>query len=103
LPQTTAKAAIEATPLVRVEIWNLLIGEEKLAFLEKARLRGDPNLPPKNEWPRWQVAAGALTGGDNKPVVFLIPPGFGRVSSGELTLVEMSAPGELHYARYALN
>lgn len=102
-PQTASRASIEATPLVRVEIWNLLIGEEKRAFLEKARLLGADNLPPKSEWSRWQVAAGALASDKNKPVVFLIPPGFGRVASGELALVEMSGAGELHYARYALN
>lgn len=102
-PQTAGNGTIEATPLVRVEIWNLLIGEEKRAFLEKARLLGADNLPPKSEWPRWQVAAGALASDSHKPVIFLIPPGFGRVASGELALVEMSGPGELHYARYALN
>ena len=98
-----ANAAIQATPLVRVEIWNLLIGQEKLDFLEKARLQGSPNLPPKNQWPLWQVATGALTSDKHKPVVFLIPPGFGRVASGEMAVVEMSTAGEPYFARYAVN
>lgn len=93
----------KATPLVRVEIWNQLVGEEKLAFLEKARLQGATNLPPKQEWHRWQVATGAVASDKDKLLLFLIPPDFGRIASGELAVVEMFEAGEVSYARYALN
>ena len=95
--------APQATRLVRVEIWNLLIGEEKRSVLEKARLLGTSDLPPQSEWKRWQVASGALEGEKNKPIIFLIPPEFGRISSGERAVVEMAKPGELNVARYPAN
>lgn len=101
-PQTASITA-EANPLVRVEVWNLLIGEEKIRVLEKARLQGAPGLPPKHEWERWQVAAGALVGNPSQPLLFLIPPQLDRLVSGELAVVELAGPGELSYARYALN
>lgn len=100
---TDTASTLTSTPLVRVEIWNLLVGDEKLAFLEKARLQGTPNLPPKSDWQHWQVAAGALADDTSRPLLFLIPPGFGRVASGEMALVEIAGAGEMHHARYALN
>jgi hypothetical protein len=102
VPQQDGSPASEVTPLVRVEVWNMLIGDEKIAVLEKARLLG-ANLPPERDWPNWQIAAGALASEPDKPVLFLIPPKFGRIASGELAIVEMAGPGELNYARYALN
>lgn len=95
--------APQASRLVRVEIWNLLIGEEKRSVLEKARLAGSSDLPPQSEWKRWQVATGALEGEKNKPIIFLIPPEFGRISSGGRAVVEMANLGELNVARYPAN
>ncbi len=104
-PAAPAKTAAEitATPLLRVEIWNLLVGEEKRAFLEAAQRHDAASLPPRSEWPQWQVAAGGMLNKAAKPVTVLIPPGFGRVASGERAVVELVAPGGLYYARYALN
>lgn len=94
---------IEVTRFVRVELWNLVLGEEKRLILDRAR-----NLPvtgayPASEWQNWQVATGALEGEKDKPIIFLIPPGFGKVHSGEVTLVEMAALGDLNVARYPAN
>jgi len=98
----TTAAATESR-LVRVELWNVMLGEEKQSILEKARLMGSTTLPPKNEWSRWKVATGAITNQQEKPLIFLIPPDFGKVSSGQHALVEMTGLGELHVARYPVN
>lgn len=111
LPEQTNQASQEkkatsspkVSQLVQVELWNVMLGEEKQAILEKARLVGASTIPPKNEWPKWKVATGAIADGDEKPLVFLIPPGFGRVSSGQHAVVELTGLGELHVARYPLN
>lgn len=109
LPQTTqptvqGKApSAQASQLVRVELWNVMLGEEKLSVLEKARLMGATTLPPKDQWPKWKVATGAIANGDEEPLVFLIPPEFGKVSSGQHAVVELTGLGELHVARYPIN
>ena len=108
LPEPATAAAkpaaeITATPLLRIEIWNLLIGEEKRAFLEAAQRRNAASLPPRSEWSQWQIAAGSVLDEPARPVTVLIPPGFGRVASGERAVVELVAPAGLYYARYALN
>ena len=95
-------ASAQATRLVHVEIWNLIIGDEKNLLLEKARLLG-AEVPPRDEWRRWKVATGALVGEKNKPVTFLIPPEFGRINSGDRAVVEITEPNQIHVARYAAN
>ena len=54
----TRIAITEGNQLVRVELFNLLIGEEKNAVYEKARLLGATGLPQKREWQRWSVGTG---------------------------------------------
>ena len=95
----TRIAITKGNQLVRVELFNLLIGEEKNAVYEKARLLGATGLPQKREWQRWSVGTG-LSQGDKKVITFLIPPEFGKLPSGTLTLVELAAPGDLNIARY---
>ena len=89
----------EGNHLVRVELFNLLIGEEKNAVYEKARLLGATGLPQKREWQRWSVGTG-LSQGDKKVITFLIPPEFGKLPSGSIAMVELASPGELNIARY---
>lgn len=98
----TNLASAQATRLVHVEIWNLIIGDEKNLLLGKARLLG-AEVPPKDEWGRWKVATGALIGDKNKQITFLIPPEFGRIGSGDRVVVEMTEPSQIHVARYAAN
>jgi hypothetical protein len=105
-PQSTpvkTAASPKVSRLVRVELWNVMLAEEKQSVLEKARLMGATTLPPKDEWAEWKVATGAIANGEEKPLVFLIPPEFGRVSSGQHAVVEMTGLGELHVARYPVN
>lgn len=116
LPQTSTMEEepvniIQETPLVQVEVWNLLVGDEKMRILEKARLKGDTEIPPKKEWQQWQVAVGATDGvlPNGKPdkaikeITFLVPPGIGKMHSGTKALVELSSVGELNVARYTSN
>ena len=98
----TRVAITEGNQLVRVELFNLLIGEEKNAIYEKARLLGATSLPQKREWQRWSVGTG-LSQGDKKVITFLIPPEFGKLPSGSIAMVELASPGELNVARYKGN
>jgi len=102
-PSNQKALSPQANQLVRVELWNLMLGEEKLSVLEKARLMGASSVPPKDQWPQWKVATGAATQAKDKPLVFLIPPGFGAVSSGQQAVVELKGQGELNIARYPVN
>ena len=95
-----SQAPLVQSKLVRVELWNLLIGDEKRSILEKARLMGATGLPPTTEWPHWQLATGAPVGDRQQPITFLIPPDFGRVKSGDYAVVEVAGAGELNVARY---
>lgn len=92
----------QSTPLVQVELFNLLIGEEKNKVLENARALGATALPDKSQWSHWQVATGIIEG-NKKLITFLIPPEFGKIPSGAKTLVEIVMPGELNVLRYASN
>ena len=104
-PELEAVAEDEPKPvfatsnLVRVQLFNLLIGAEKDAVYEKARLVGALNLPNKREWARWHVAMG-MTEKDKKEITFLIPPEFGKLPSGTLAMVELAGSGDLNIARY---
>lgn len=108
-PITTVEPTqiVQATKLVNVEVWNILIGDEKQLMLEKARLQGSTTLPPKAEWSQWQIAVGAAanhkTHYQKQPITFLIPPSIGKMHSGAKALVELSDTNELSIARYALN
>lgn len=106
----SAAQVIQSSQLVRVELFNLLIGEEKNAVYEQARLMGASSLPQKREWPLWRVATGAIQSdsiesskaeSSKKQITFLIPPEFGKLPSGAVTMVELASPGELNVARYA--
>lgn len=107
LPETVAEVEtplplIQETKLVEVEIWNLLAGVEKEKRLEKARLQGSLQLPPKAEWIKWQIAIGA-TRQLQTEIIFLIPPEMGKMRSGQKAMVEVLPTGELSMARYSLN
>lgn len=93
----------QAIPLVRIELWNLIVGEEKIHYLERAQLGGASNLPDRSEWHTWQLATGAMLSQPDKPLHFLIPPGFSKLASGEITVVEMADSGRLSILRYANN
>jgi hypothetical protein len=94
--------------LVQVEVWSLLIGDEKQRILENAKKQGSTEVPPENEWQQSQVAVGAATNKNlasskQEVITFLIPPGVGKLHSGSKALVELSGAGQLNVARYTLN
>lgn len=95
----TPIAIIQTNVLAQVQLFNLLIGAEKNAVFDKAQQFGALNLPPKNEWPRWQVGMGK-TVPDQRTVIFLIPPEFGKLTSGSKAVVELANPGDLNMLRY---
>jgi len=112
LPQATEQAEtavqeLQASKLVSVEVWSLLIGDEKQKLLEKASLQGSQLIPPREEWPTWHVAIGAAdeikTGNRHELITFLIPPDLGKMHSGARAMVELPHNGELSIARYTLN
>lgn len=97
---------VQGNQLVRVELFNLLIGEEKNAVYEQARLLGATGLPQKREWQSWNVGTGVIKTSrekDKKMITFLIPPEFGKLPSGATAMVELASPGELNVARYKAN
>jgi hypothetical protein len=99
IEQEAKVEVIQSNQLVRVELFNLLIGAEKSAIYEEARLVGTTNLPQKHEWKNWQVGIGAIEH-SKKMITFLIPPEFGKLPSGAITTVEITGAGELNIARY---
>jgi len=90
---------LQGIQLVRVELFNLLIGDEKNAIYENARLIGASNLPQKREWQSWNVATGVVENSKNI-ITFLIPPEFGKLPSGAVAIVELAGPGDLNVVRY---
>lgn len=116
LDEEASLQTLQETKLVQVEVWSLLVGDEKQNILEKASMLGAVILPPKAEWHQWQVAIGAAdnnpTNGrqtsnrkmsSKQPITFLIPPEMGKIHSGEKAVVELSNAGDLSVARYAVN
>lgn len=120
LPEVETPVAVAiSSPLVRVELFNLLIGEEKEAIYAKAQLLGATTLPNPREWKLWQVATGRITAEqvakdkaaqskakivqNQELITYLIPPEFGKLPSGSVTLVELATVGELNIARYKVN
>jgi len=97
---------MQETKLVQVEVWSLLIGDEKQHILEVAKKQGSTELPPENEWQQSQIAIGATSNSKaNKQevITFLIPAEIGKLHSGSKALVELSTVGQLSVARYAVN
>ncbi|MPS48789.1 hypothetical protein [Methylobacillus sp.] len=87
--------------LVVVEVWSMLLGEEKAAILEQARLRGN-DISHLQHSAQWQMAVGASIASPQSPITFLIPPELGRIRSGQELLVEISGQDDLNVARYLI-
>lgn len=97
---------IQEAKLVQVEVWSLLIGDEKQHILETAKKQGSAELPPENEWQQSQIAIGATSStklSKQEVITFLIPAEIGKLHSGSKALVELSTVGQLSVARYAVN
>lgn len=97
---------MQETKLVQVEVWSLLIGDEKQHILEAAKKQGSTELPPENEWQQSQIAIGVTSSikpNKQEVITFLIPAEIGKLHSGSKALVELSTEGKLSVARYAVN
>jgi hypothetical protein len=116
LPEETEEVetrinVMQGNQLVQVELFNMLIGDEKNAVYEQARLIGATGLPQKREWQSWGVGTGEIktatinngTEKSKKIITFLIPPEIGKMPSGATALVELASPGELNVVRYKTN
>jgi hypothetical protein len=102
-PEEVPIVILKTNPLVQVELFNLLIGEEKTMVLEKARLQGSLHVPDKSEWQDWQVATGKVQSNSHHTqdfIIFLLPPEFGKLPSGSIATVELASKGEVSIARY---
>ncbi|HEY3301663.1 MAG TPA: hypothetical protein VGJ90_12905 [Methylophilaceae bacterium] len=114
-------ATIEASHLVSVEVWSIILGEEKISLLAKAQNLGATQLPPPREWHEWRMAIGSLEGlGFNregldrdgletksnnesdakKTILFIAPPDFAKFKNGDHVIVEILNSGGVHIARY---
>lgn len=91
---------IRSSRLVKVEVWNLIVGREKHTMLQRSLSRGSAVLPAPVEWSEWQLAAGGLENHQSTPLYFLLPPHFGRVKSGDKAIIEIAGAGGLHVARH---
>lgn len=112
LPQTPldeekSMQLIQETKLIQVEVWGLLIGDEKRHILENAKKQGSKELPPESEWQQSQIAVGAATNNSKtskqEVITFLIPAEMGKLHSGSKALVELATAGQLSVARYTVN
>lgn len=122
--RTKNTAQVTSNMLVTIEVWSLIIGHEKNAILEEARLMGASQLPIRSQWQHWQIGLGELVDYSGKqqttqkPIIFLIPPDFERhgvehheikpqefaqIASGQHLIVELASPGEINIARYSVN
>jgi hypothetical protein len=109
-------ATIEASHLVSVEVWSIILGEEKISLLTKAQILGATQLPPPSEWHDWKMAFGSLerasldrdsiesandTKSDaKKTILFIAPPSFDKFKNGDHVIVEILSNGGVHIARY---
>jgi hypothetical protein len=91
---------LKASTLVRVKLYNLIIGDERKAIYEQAHTIGTLNLPSQQEWAKWFVAAG-IREDNQKQIIYLIPPQLGKLTSGSYTIVEIANTGDLNIARYS--
>ncbi len=108
-PQEMNKATIEkplqiirASALVRVKVFNTIIGQEKTMLFEKAKMIGALNMPNQEEWHNWHAATGVVID-TQTPITFIIPPTLGKPISGSMTTVELANIGDINIARYQDN
>ncbi|MDR2219253.1 MAG: hypothetical protein LBE24_01585 [Methylobacillus sp.] len=94
-PAPNAEARI--SKLVTMEIWGLILGDEKHSTFETIRQLNIMPLPPEQQWDQWQLAEGGMSGTE-RPMLILIPPAIGKVRSGDLTVVEVGSVNGIYVA-----
>lgn len=91
----------QVSPLVRVQLFNLIIGDEKKSIIDSASSNGTLTLPDQRDSERWFVGSGIIVD-SNEQIIFLIPPDIGKLASGTIAIVELANPGNLSIARYTV-
>jgi hypothetical protein len=101
--ETQAEPTVKTSKLVQVKVHNFIIGAEKEAIL--SRLDASPTSgslsSPANSGP-WRLAEGGLSNTPESPLMFLIPPEFEKMNSGDLVVIELDFNGGLAIARHKL-
>jgi len=102
-PEPTPDPVASATPIISrlatVEVWGIVIGEEKRIALERIQQQSWGISSKLDKRQSWQLAEGCIQGKKGNTLLFLVPPDVGKLNSGDLAIVEMAAAGELNVAR----
>lgn len=102
-PDPAESASAQVTQLATVEIWSLLLGDEKRSMLENIRQLGIMQLPPEQNWDQWQLAEGGLAGDSGRPLLILVPPELGKLRSGNHAVIELGEANGLYVAKDRLD
>jgi hypothetical protein len=98
-PDPAETAVPITTPLATVEVWGLVIGEEKRTMLENMRDLGIAAVPPEHAWEQWQLAEGGMSELSDRPLLILVPPELGKMRSGDFAVVELGMNNGFYVAR----
>jgi hypothetical protein len=98
-PDPAETAVPITTPLATVEVWGLVIGEEKRTMLENMRDLGIAAVPPEHAWEQWQLAEGGMSELSDRPLLILVPPELGKMRSGDFAVVELGMNNGFYIAR----
>lgn len=98
-PDPAETAVPITTPLATVEVWGLVIGEEKRTMLENMRDLGIAAVPPEHAWEQWQLAEGGMSELSDRPLLILVPPELGKMRSGDYAVVELGMNNGFYVAR----
>jgi hypothetical protein len=98
-PDPAESAAPFVTRLATVEVWGLVIGDEKRSMLENIRDLGITTLPPEDAWDQWQLAEGGIPGENSRPLLILVPPELGKVRSGDHAVIELGMANGFYVAK----
>lgn len=91
----------QVSPLVRVQLFNFIIGDERKSIIDNANSDSALNSSYQQNWEHWIVASGIVED-SNEPIIFLIPPEIGKLASGSIAIVELANRGNVSIARYAV-
>lgn len=91
----------QVSPLVRVQLFNFIIGDERKSIIQNANSTIALNLSYQQNWEHWLVASGIVED-SNEPIIFLIPPEIGKLASGSIAIVELANRGNVNIARYTV-
>ena len=98
-PDPAESAVPLVTRLATVEVWGLVLGDEKRSMLENIRDLGITTLPPEEAWDQWQLAEGGIQGDHSRPLLILVPPELGKLRSGDHAVIELGMTNGFYVAQ----